>query len=73
MLKEHPPDKILLLNRWLKKYCSDEHTTYLDYFDRMVGEHGLMKPELSDDGIHPNGNGYALMTDLANAAIEQAR
>jgi lysophospholipase L1-like esterase len=73
MLNQHPPDKILLLNSWLKKYCSDEHTTYLDYFDRMVDDHGLMKRELSDDGIHPNGNGYALMTDLANAAIEQAR
>jgi lysophospholipase L1-like esterase len=73
MLREHPPEQILSLNSWLKKYCADEHTTYLDYFDRMVDERGLMKRELSDDGIHPNRNGYALMTDLANAAIEQAR
>ena len=73
MLKEHSPEKILLLNSWLRKYCADEHMQYLDYFDNMVDEHGLMKPELSDDGIHPNRNGYALMADLANAAIERTK
>ena len=72
MLKEHPPEKILQLNSWLRKYCADEHMQYLDYFDDMVDEHGMMKRELSSDGIHPNKKGYGLMTDLANAAIEQA-
>lgn len=73
MLTEHPPDKILLLNTWLKDYCANHHAIYLDYFDQMVDDHGLMKRELSNDGIHPNKDGYAVMTNLANTAIDQVQ
>ena len=73
MLKEHPPDKILLLNDWLKEYCADRRAIYLNYFDHMVDDHGMMKRELSNDGIHPNKNGYAVMTNLANTAIDQVQ
>ncbi len=71
--------KILELNRWLKNYCSlsrgDERSAqncaYLDYFSAMVDDKGLMKNELSDDGLHPNAAGFKVMTPLAEAAIEK--
>ena len=31
-----------------------------------------MRDELTDDDLHPNGQGYAVMAPLAQAAIEQA-
>lgn len=64
--------KILELNEWLKKYCSENGLVYLDYFSSLVDEHGMMKANLSADGLHPNAAGFAVMAPLAQAAIERA-
>jgi len=45
---------------------------YLDYFNAMVDEKGLLKRDLAEDGLHPNKAGYAIMAPLAQAAIERA-
>jgi lysophospholipase L1-like esterase len=67
-----PPEKIVALNRALERYCRANGLVYLDYFSAMVDEHGLMRKELADLGLHPNAAGYAVMTPLAAKAIEQA-
>lgn len=67
-----PPEKILALNRWLENYCRANGLVYLDYFSAMVDQHGLMRRELADKGLHPNAAGYAVMAPLAARAIEQA-
>ena len=33
---------------------------------------GALKPDLNDDGLHPNAAGYAVMAPLAEQAIAQA-
>jgi lysophospholipase L1-like esterase len=68
----HAGEKILALNAWIKKYSADNGHVYLDYFTVMVDEHGLLKKELSEDGLHPNAAGYAVMAPLAEKAIESA-
>jgi lysophospholipase L1-like esterase len=45
---------------------------YLDYFGPMLDEKGLLKRELSEDGLHPNAAGYKVMTPLAEQAIQKA-
>jgi lysophospholipase L1-like esterase len=67
-----PPEKILELNVWIKKYAADKGHTYLDYFSAMVDAQGLLQQELSEDGLHPNGKGYAVMSPLAEQAIRVA-
>jgi lysophospholipase L1-like esterase len=69
---KRPPEKILELNAWIKKFVADNHLTYLDYFVATVDDQGLFKKELSEDGLHPNAKGYAVMTPLAEAAIQSA-
>ena|SRR5215469_1853057 len=66
---KRPPEKILELNAWIKKYTQDKGDTYLDYFSATVDDHGLLKKELSEDGLHPNAAGYAVMAPLAEKAI----
>jgi len=66
------PEKILELNAWIKKYAADSGHVYLDYFPAMVDETGLLKKELSEDGLHPNAAGYAVMAPLAEKAIAAA-
>jgi lysophospholipase L1-like esterase len=69
---KRPPEKILELNAWIKKYAAEQGHVYLDYFSAMVDEQGLLKKELSEDGLHPNTAGYAVMAPLAEKAIQEA-
>jgi len=64
-----PPDKILALNAWMKEFAGTHRLVYLDYFSAMADEKGFLKDELSNDGLHPNAQGYAVMAPLAQAAI----
>ncbi|HEU4432120.1 MAG TPA: SGNH/GDSL hydrolase family protein [Pyrinomonadaceae bacterium] len=65
-----PPEKILALNKWMQEFARANHHTYLDYFSAMVDANGFLKDELSNDGLHPNLEGYKIMTPLAEAAIQ---
>jgi lysophospholipase L1-like esterase len=69
---KRPPEKILMLNTWIKKYAAEQGYVYLDYFSAMVDEQGLLKKDLSEDGLHPNALGYAVMAPLAEKAIAEA-
>ena len=64
-----PPDQILALNKWMKEFARIYQHVYLDYFAAMVDDKGFLKDELSNDGLHPNPAGYAVMAPLAEAAI----
>jgi lysophospholipase L1-like esterase len=66
-------EKILALNKWLKDYCTPQRDcTYLNYFDSMVDDKGLLKKDLADDGLHPNEAGFKIMAPLAEAAVAKA-
>ena len=67
-----PRERILALNAWLKDYCAKNGLMYLDYFSAMVDDKGMLKRELSEDGLHPNVAGYKIMVPLAEKAIAQA-
>jgi lysophospholipase L1-like esterase len=67
-----PPEKILEINSWMKKHAADNGYVYLDYFSSMVDADGMLKKELSGDGLHPNAAGYAVMSPLAEQAIQAA-
>lgn len=64
-----PPPQIIALNRWMQEFTKSRGYVYLDYFSAMADEKGYLKDELSDDGLHPNAQGYAVMAPLAEAAI----
>lgn len=72
MRTRRPPDKILELNAWIKKYAKEKGYVYLDYFSAMVDDKGLLKQDLSEDGLHPNTKGYAVMAPFAEQAIQTA-
>jgi lysophospholipase L1-like esterase len=67
-----PRERILALNAWIKNYCTKNGLVYLDYFSAMVDDKGMLKRELSDEGLHPNAAGYKIMAPLAQKAIAQA-
>ena len=70
--KQRPPEQIIALNAWMKKYAAMHGGVYLDYFSAMVDDKGFLKEELSEDGLHPNQKGYDVMAPLAEQAIAAA-
>lgn len=67
-----PGERILAINRWLRAYCDSNALVYLDYYSAMVDDKGMLKRELSDEGLHPNPAGYKIMAPLAEKAIKTA-
>jgi lysophospholipase L1-like esterase len=57
----HPVAQIQELNRWLREYASRNGFDYVDYYSVLVGPNGEFRSELSNDGVHPNREGYRLM------------
>lgn len=45
---------------------------FVDVHTPMVGENSNMNPKLSGDGTHPNAAGYALISPLVEAKINEA-
>jgi len=69
---QRPPAQILALNQWLKNFAAERKLFYLDYFSATVDDKGFLKPELANDGLHPNEKGYAIMKPLVEEAVNKA-
>jgi lysophospholipase L1-like esterase len=70
--ERRPPEKIIALNTWIKAYAAKNGFVYLDYYTPMLDDKGMLKKDLTVDGLHPNDAGYELMGPLAEKAISQA-
>jgi len=67
-----PAQKIVELNVWIKTYADKNNIAYADFFTPMADEKNGLKKEYSEDGVHPNLNGYKIMNPIVEAAILQA-
>lgn len=67
-----PAQKIVELNRWIRRYSEDHNMIYLDYFSAMVDDRLGLKANYSYDGVHPNKKGYAVMEGLVLEAVKKA-
>lgn len=66
-----PNEKIVALNNWMKNYAAKNGIVYLDYYSAMLDDKGVLKQDLTYDGLHPNEAGYNIMAPLAAKAIAQ--
>jgi lysophospholipase L1-like esterase len=69
--KTRTPEAIQKVNSWIRDYCIRENFIFLDYYTSMADSQGMMKPELSDDGVNPNSRGYRVMSPLVLDAMER--
>jgi lysophospholipase L1-like esterase len=67
------PESISAVNVWIRSYCAQYGYTYIDYHSALMAPDGMMRRELSDDGIHPNAGGYSIMASVAKSALDANR
>ncbi len=70
--ERRPMEQIKALNVWIKDYAAKNGHVYLDYFTPMLDDKGVLKQELTYDGLHPNDAGYEVMVPMALKAVEAA-
>jgi lysophospholipase L1-like esterase len=64
-----PANKIEALNAMILKYTKANHIAYVDYFSAMVDEQQGLKSIYSEDGVHPNKEGYRVMKPIVERII----
>lgn len=67
-----PAPKIVELNKRFKQYADTHGAVYCDFFTAMADERDGLPKELSEDGVHPNLAGYAIMGPIVEKAIARA-
>jgi len=70
--EHHPPADIVNLNHWIESYARDVHAQLADYYAALADDKGMLRDGYSNDGLHPNAQGYELLAPVAEAAIERA-
>jgi len=69
--RERPLQVIIALNNWISEMCRQRGYAYLNYWPALADQAGLLKPDLSDDGLHPSSAGYRMMAAVALEAIDK--
>jgi lysophospholipase L1-like esterase len=67
-----PADKIIRLNGMIKTYAEKHKLVYVDYYSKMKDKNSGLKEAYSEDGVHPNFEGYKIMKPLVVKGIAKA-
>ena len=65
-------DSIVNLNEKIEAYGKAQNYTILDYWTPLVDERKGQRAELTVDGVHPNLEGYKIMEEVTDVAINKA-
>ncbi|MDE6854532.1 MAG: lipase [Muribaculaceae bacterium] len=69
---ENTPEKIKSLNLRIRNVAMLYSIPLVDYYTALVAEDGVsLKSEYTDDGLHPNAEGYKVMEALVVPQIEE--
>ena len=64
--------EIPIVNEGLHSFCEKQGIHFIDTYSHYADEKGIMREDLSDDGIHPNQDiGYAVLIDLINSELDK--
>lgn len=66
-----PAETIKELNRKVKAYAKANKIVYVDYQSAMCDQEGGLPKIYSEDGVHPNLEGYKVMEKLVQKAIRK--
>lgn len=67
---ERKPELLRAVNARLRALAAARGYAYADYAAAVAGPDGMLRADLTEDGVHPLAAGYALMAPIAEAAID---
>lgn len=63
MISVESNDDVIELNTLIKEYCDKNNYVYINIYDSLTDDDGNFSEEYTDDGLHPNNNGYKVITE----------
>lgn len=60
---------IRFINEELFQYCSDNGIFFIDMYSDLADEEGFLAENYSDDGLHPNKEGYRIVVDKIKDSV----
>lgn len=67
-----PSEKIISINKFLETYAREHGHVFVDFHKAMKDERNGMQTLYSEDGVHPNSEGYRVMEPLILKGIAKA-
>ncbi|MBL0938907.1 MAG: SGNH/GDSL hydrolase family protein [Gemmatimonadaceae bacterium] len=67
-----PAPKIVALNTWLRNYAASHDAVFVDLHTPLADERQGLPLKYAADGVHPNLDGYKVMSPLVEAGIRAA-
>ncbi|HSD07261.1 SGNH/GDSL hydrolase family protein [Flavobacterium sp.] len=64
-----PAEKIETLNAMILQYATANNIAYVDFYSAMTNEQKAMKSIYTNDGVHPNNEGYVIMNSIIKPYI----
>lgn len=64
-----PAEKIEVLNTMIQRYTLVNDIVYVDYYSAMTDDQKGLQSIYSNDGVHPNQDGYFIMKSILESAI----
>ena len=68
--KIQPIEKIKQINELIETYSLSKMIKYIDYYSQMVDENFGLDEKFTDDGVHPNLNGYLKMKMILESYLK---
>ena len=59
-----PVSSILEINESLSRICQKEKLEFVNFYDPLIDDDGFFDKQYSDDGLHPNKQGYFVMSGI---------
>lgn len=59
-----------ILNEKIETLAYSYGYVYVDVYSSLVTEGGTLNPQYTDDGLHPNDNGYKVISSVLNPVIK---
>jgi beta-1,2-mannosidase len=67
-----PGARVASLNEQLRTLASKMGVQFVDYYSALKDAKGGLRADYSNDGVHPNLNGYSVMHPIAERALKDA-
>lgn len=66
-----PAPRIKDINAWIRAYTRAQSIDFIDFYAPMEAEGGALRAAYTNDGVHPNADGYLVMNELVKAKLAQ--
>lgn len=55
---------IIMTNDQIKDYCEKNDIVFINVYPELLDDNGVLNHDYTDDGLHPNENGYKVITKI---------